>query len=352
MKIINPSAHIIDTDSMDELIMMELAGRKCYRSEDKITPESAPVFCKGVLTKKHWSVTEFALFTIHIKLNPAMILAFQRLELKYLTIDMADDLHTLLVTGTARGFREAFMKNQTSTTLNIIIAFLQKQVPVLFDEFTTACDNLDFTQTPLKDTKIILLSPEQVDMLPDKLKLRHRWVMVEYIVNRAVSHELVRHRPVSWLQESQRYCRYSDDKFGSEVTFIDPRGAFPAFQHNDDPHVLDVQCGASFDELTPEGSQNVINYFNYVNWRQSCEQAEQTYLVLLEPGQGISPQAARTVLPNSCKTELFQLCNLEEWVIFFGLRTTPAAEPSMREVTIPLYEEFRAKWPTIFNKEM
>ncbi len=155
----------------------------------------------------------------------------------------------------------------------------------------------------------------EVDRLPADKLLKHRHIAVKFIVNRAVTHEIVRHRPCSFLQESQRYCRYSDDKFGSEVTFIKPM---------------------FYDEDSPE----------YEIWRRAMLDTEQMYLQLLATS---TPQAARTVLPNSCKTELIVYANLDEWRHIFKLRTTKAAEPSMREVMIPLQQDFKQRFPSIFS---
>ena len=155
----------------------------------------------------------------------------------------------------------------------------------------------------------------ELDQFPLHKLVKHRHIAVKFIVNRAVTHEVVRHRPCSFLQESQRYCRYSDDKFGSEVTFIQPM---------------------FFAEDSPE----------YALWEKAMLETEQLYLKLLETS---TPQAARTVLPNSCKTELIVYANLEEWRHIFSLRTTKAAEPSMREVMIPLQEDFQHRFPSIFS---
>jgi thymidylate synthase (FAD) len=129
-----------------------------------------------------------------------------------------------------------------------------------------------------------------------------------------VTHELVRHRPCSFLQESQRYCRYSQDKFGNQVTFIRP---------------LFFTLGST----------------EYKLWQQAMEETESLYLKLLETS---TPQAARTVLPNSCKTEIIVYCNLAEWRHICRLRTSPAAEPSMREVMIPLETEIQKRYPQLF----
>ena len=155
----------------------------------------------------------------------------------------------------------------------------------------------------------------EVDALPPELLARHRFLAVRFVVNRAVSHEMVRHRPCSFLQESQRYCRYDRERFGGEVAFIRP---------------------LFFPEDSPE----------FALWRESMAAAERTYLRLLETS---SPQAARTVLPNSCKTEIIVYANLTEWRHILHLRTSPAADPAMREVMVPLQAEVSRRWPGVFG---
>ena len=154
----------------------------------------------------------------------------------------------------------------------------------------------------------------EVERLPADKLAKHRHIAVKFIVNRAVTHELVRHRPCSFLQESQRYCRYSEDKFGSEVTFIKP-------------------------VFWAEESEE------YAVWQQAMEETERLYFKLLETS---TAQAARTVLPNSCKTEIIVYANLEEWRHIFKLRCSKAAEPSMREVMVPLREEFERRFSAVF----
>ena len=157
------------------------------------------------------------------------------------------------------------------------------------------------------------LTLDEVENLPAKLLLRHRYIGVKFVVNRAVTHEIVRHRPCSFLQESQRYCRYSQDKFDNQVTFIKPM-------------------------FYIEGTEE------YKLWTQAMAETEKIYLRLLETS---TPQAARTVLPNSCKTEIIVYCNLEEWRHIFRLRTTKAAEPSMREIMVPLAMELNKRYPVL-----
>jgi len=147
--------------------------------------------------------------------------------------------------------------------------------------------------------------------------LEHASVTVKFIVDRGVSHEIVRHRLASYCQSSTRYCNYSQGKFGGEITCIKP---------------------IFFDDGSLE----------YEFWRSSCENAETAYLALVND-YGRSPQEARSVLPNSLKTELYMTANLREWRHFFKLRTSKAAHPQMREVAIPLLEEFNSRIPVVFS---
>jgi thymidylate synthase (FAD) len=146
--------------------------------------------------------------------------------------------------------------------------------------------------------------------------LEHQSITVRIICDRGVSHEIVRHRLASYTQESTRYCNYTKGKFGSEITVIEP-----CFWSQDDE--------------------------KYRVWKQTIEQIESGYNKLIE--LGATPQEARSVLPNSLKTEIVMTMNLREWRHFFTLRTSPAAHPQMREIAIPLLKEFQKRIPVIFS---
>ena len=146
--------------------------------------------------------------------------------------------------------------------------------------------------------------------------IEHSSLSVKFVVDRGVSHELVRHRIASFAQESTRYCNYSKDKFGNEITVIEP-----CFWNED----------TGFYEC----------------WKASCEQSERYYFELLNGGA--TPQQARTVLPNSLKTEITITANYREWRNFFRLRTAGASHPRMREVTRPLLKELKTLIPIIFD---
>lgn len=149
--------------------------------------------------------------------------------------------------------------------------------------------------------------------------LEHASVTVKFVVDRGISHELVRHRLASFAQESTRYCNYSKDDFGSEITFIIPE----------------------YLEYKSEG-WNI--------WKESMKQAEDAYFKMLD--FGLSPQQARAVLPNSLKTEVVMTANLREWRHFFKLRalgTTGKPHPQMLEVAVPLLEGMKNLIPVVFD---
>jgi thymidylate synthase (FAD) len=312
MKVSAPYFEILeDLDKQSLSIRIEACGRICYKSEDKITPESAEPFVRNIIKHGHNSVTEMAVLTLKVLYDTESIASrFFNLMPKFLLVDRVAKKE-LLITGSVRAFRELYQSNPTVKMVKAIAVFLCNRHPLFYEDLLPERGLIK--QEGVRVEKISL---ETVDAFPADLLAKHRHVAVLFVVNRAVTHEIVRHRPVSYLQESQRYCRYSQDKFGNEVTFIRPM-------------------------FFKEGSQE------YSLWEKAMQDTEKTYLKLLETS---SPQAARTVLPNSCKTELITFANLLEWLHIFKLRTSKGAEPSMREVMIPLLQKFQEKYPTIFNE--
>lgn len=146
--------------------------------------------------------------------------------------------------------------------------------------------------------------------------LEHASVSVKIICDRGVSHELVRHRLASFAQESTRYCNYGH---ANEITVIKP---------------------CFWDE----------NSSLYRKWYNQCSKAELIYLDMLK--DGAQPQEARSVLPNSLKTEINITMNLREWRHFFKLRACGATgkpHPQMLEIAVPMLKDFQSKIPIIFD---
>ena len=159
---------------------------------------------------------------------------------------------------------------------------------------------------------------EQIVRRGHESVLEHSMLTVRFICDRGVSHELVRHRLASFSQESTRYCNYS-----GEVAFIMP-------------------C---FFKQRLTDTENV--YPAYVLWKDAMLSSEDTYKEMLK--QGASPQEARSVLPNSTKTEVVMTANLREWRHILKLRTSKAAHPQMRELMCPLLDDLKAGIPVIFD---
>lgn len=146
--------------------------------------------------------------------------------------------------------------------------------------------------------------------------LEHEKLTVKFICDRGVTHEIVRHRIASYSQESTRYCNYSKDKFGNELTFIRP-----CFWTDDSEE--------------------------YAVWKQAMEEIEKTYVKLIS--LGAKPEEARSILPNSLKTEIVCTMNLREWRHFFRLRTAERAHPQIREISVALLDELKKRIPVIFD---
>ncbi len=149
--------------------------------------------------------------------------------------------------------------------------------------------------------------------------LEHAVMTVRFVVDRGVSHELVRHRLASYSQESTRYCNYSKGKFGNEITVIEPF------------------------YLNPEHDE-------YEVWKTSCQVAENAYMDLLDYGK--TPEEARAVLPTSLKTDVVMTANMREWRHFFRLRAageTGAPHPQMEEVATQLLKKCQEYMPEIFG---
>lgn len=163
-------------------------------------------------------------------------------------------------------------------------------------------------------------APEFVKRLTQQYKhesvLEHYNVSVRFIVDRGVSHELVRHRLCAFSQESTRFCNYSHDKFENSITVIKP-------------------CFWDKDSTA------------YHVWREACLHAERQYFNLLD--EGATAQEARAVLPNSLKTELVVTTNMREWKHIFKMRCAKNAHPQMRQVMVPLFETFKTLLPEIYG---
>ena len=289
MKIIEPSAEIIE-DELSALSVYQRIDRTasvCYQRKPKPTEDEARAFCKKLVELKHFAALEMAV--VHLEI-PAWSADVYRME-RFFTVALQRDRRECVVSGSIRAWLEA--EEYGSSAWN----FLAEQYPLFFAE----------SDPPRGDVRFAI---------PHEIPWQHQHVAVRFIVNRAVSHELVRHRPCSFLQESQRYCRYGDD-----VVFVRPEW----------------------------WSQNMLLNANTkaLAWNRHMVNSEIEYKTLLR--EKLTPQQARAVLPNSTKTELIVYASLPQWKHIFGLRCSAAADPEMVRVMRPLRDEFRKKYAEAFK---
>ena len=164
--------------------------------------------------------------------------------------------------------------------------------------------------------------------------IEHESISVRIICDRGVTHEIVRHRVASYAQESQRYCNYSKDKYDNQVSFIDIKGGID----------LDLAMNSALNNgtLNKDKINDIIN-----EWEEACKDAEKHYLNLSK--LGASPNIARSVLPNSVKTEINVRMDIREWRHFFSLRCEDVAHPQMREIAKPLLKEMAKRYPIFFK---
>lgn len=297
MKIINAQAYVLVEN--DPIKKIEKCGRVCYKSEDKITEDSAKKFVDNIIKRGHEAVLEHASFIFQVSYNvyedirDKVMFVENRYPVKmYLRFTDSDGY---VVSGNVRAWRDFFFFAGVPPYMNDFV----EANPILFTEFKS-----DFPFN-LKGGKWSIKQISANELVSTYQRLVHEDVSVKFICDRGVTHEIVRHRPASFCQESTRYCNYSNGKFGGEITVIKP---------------------CFFKE----------NSTRYLNWFVACESAETAYNAILEDGG--TPQEARDVLPNSLKTELIMTAPLMEWCHFFNLRMSPAAHPQMQEVASYAYD--------------
>ena len=318
MNIIAPSVEIMRTGLETEFItpeqFIEKVGRTCYKSEDKITDDSAAKFVSNLIKRGHEAMIEH--YSLIFKVKPIWyeeivsdwemlmhnkdIVLYEPLR-PYLrfTDQTAGDQSRCIISGNMRAWRD-FVR-ACITGFGFAPEYLHGLInnyPLFFPEFQ------DYIPKIINNTILIPIYP--YDLINDEERGVHMDVTMKFVCDRGVSHEAVRHRVASFAQESTRYCNYSNDKFGGGISIVEPR--FMSKAH-------------------AEENQKILDVCNRI-----CEQSEQAYLDLLE--LGCTPQEARFALITGLKTEVIVTMNLNGWDHFFSLRSAPDAHPDMQEISI------------------
>ena len=285
MKLIESSVQIIE--EKDPYKMIELAGRTCYKSEDKITENSTKEFVDRMIKLGHGAMLEHG--TIYLK------------------IDKTEDGH---LPPARLYWSDGNHKKYTRVRKHGNSIYVTTNLRVIVEN-----NRLDDLQYQVEPTEY-----------------HEKRITAKFICDRGVSHEFVRHRVFSFAQESTRYCDYSKDKFGNDITYIIPSWLdLPEGKYSNwDNDWCDV---SELKLLYPE----VDNLSDPANcFLQSIKNAEYYYFMLIN--RGWKPQQARQVLPNATKTELVMTGFESDWEHFLSLRTSKNAHPDAQRLSLKLKE--------------
>uniref|UniRef100_UPI00402814D5 FAD-dependent thymidylate synthase n=1 Tax=Lachnospira eligens TaxID=39485 RepID=UPI00402814D5 len=292
MKLIKPSFEIWEQPSGLEGVykQIERVGRVCYKSEDKITEDSAKPFVDRMIKSGHGAMLEHG--TVYLKV-------FNVIENSELIDKYKSNKYSVVKEGTE--------------VYNCHGDILYGSCKCITTNYRVLVEN-----GWLDDLKYICKPTE----------FHEKRITVHFVCDRGVSHEFVRHRVMSFAQESTRYCNYSKDKFGNELTFIIPCWI-------KDLEEKSYLAHAEYHHTKEDASKQ---------WYDVCMNSEFVYEDLIRLGW--KPQEARAVLPNSLKTELVVTGFVSDWNHFFDLRargTTGAPHPQAKELAEPLMKEFIAR---------
>lgn len=291
MKLIKPSFEIWKQPAGLEGVykQIERVGRVCYKSEDKITGDSAKPFVDRMIKSGHGAMLEHG--TVYLKV-------FNVIENSELIDKYKSNKYSVVKEGTE--------------VYNCHGDILYGSCKCITTNYRALVEN-----GWLDDLKYIC----------EPTEYHEKRITVHFVCDRGVSHEFVRHRVMSFAQESTRYCNYSKDKFGNELTFIQP-------------------CWLDDERLKLYGPYHTVIRDKSLEsiFIASLNNAEKDYIDLIDLGW--KPQEARAVLPNSLKTELVVTGFVSDWNYFFDLRargTTGAPHPQAKELAEPLMKEFIAR---------
>lgn len=295
MKLIKPSFEIWDQPAGLEGVykQIERAGRVCYKSEDKITENSAKEFVDRMIKSGHGAMLEHG--TVY-------------LEIPYGTMDDRGEF-----------------SNEP-----IVIKYID-------NPYSIVMNNSENDYWYITSNYRVIIENEWIDDLQylcEPTEFHEKRITVHFVCDRGVSHEFVRHRVMSFAQESTRYCNYSKDKFGNELTFIEPCW-LEDYNYKDN----------TYNQLFIDSLRFAEAHYSDLLKKWDDKIPDKRYKTGFRNNPW-TPQQARAVLPNSLKTELVVTGFVSDWNHFFDLRargTTGAPHPQAKELAEPLMKEFIAR---------
>lgn len=294
MRLINSSVEIIPQESglLGIYKQIEIGGRTAYKSEDRITPDSAQKFVDMLIQRGHTAPLEQGTVYLKIKATPTNLHIDDYLENKYSKVNLGEDDYAYITTNA----RVIYENNWQS------------------------------------DLKYIC----------EPSKYHEKRISVRFTCSRAIANELVRHRTFSFVQESSRYCNYNKDKFGNEITYI-----IPSWANLEEGEYKNLHYRSDIDRsiITVNGKDLYFRddldnkTYNFLN---SLHEAELSYLFMINYRE-LTPQFARDVLPLATKTEVVMTGFESDWEQFFKLRCDSAAHPDMQKLANELKEKISAQ---------
>ena len=296
MKLINSKVEILEPTgyTIDDIYkQIEIAGRTCYKSEDKITPTSAKEFVDRMIKSGHGAMLEHG--TV------------------YLDVPNSAGNYNLVPFFASNPYSKVVIKPLNDRVHNYITTNFRVIVENFAEEYI----------------------PDVLQYICEPTEFHEKRISVRWTCDRGVSHEFVRHRVFSFAQESTRYCNYSKDKFGNELTFIIPTWlSIPEGNY--------TYCDGDWVDVNKQViqlSEDEVNIHSFLN---TLDCSEYQYTMLMNAGW--KPQQARQILPNALKTELVMTGFESDWKHFFELRCDTAAHPDARKLALELYNK-------LYNKE-
>jgi thymidylate synthase (FAD) len=287
VRLIKPKVKIINQEPGVEGLFkhMELCARTCYKSEDKITEDSARKFIDNVIVARgHTAMLEHG--TVYLKIPYGIM------------------------------YDTGYFSNEDIATKYIDNPYSIVQNSQIYDYWCVTSNYRVLLQNGWLDDLQYLCEPTEYHV---------RRITVRFICDMGVAREFCRHRVFSFAQESTRYCNYSKAKFGKELNCIIPCWYKNMFEGNS----YNIELCHTYDLTISEGLSRTE-----AAWIQAMCEAESTYFGLLTEGE--PAQQARNVLPLALKTELIMTGTDEQWAGFFNLRCARDAHPQARELAIEL----------------
>ena len=287
MRLIKPKVELINQEPGVEGLFkhMELCARTCYKSEDKITEDSAKKFINNVIIARgHTAMLEHG--TVYLKIPYGIM------------------------------YDTGYFSNEDIATKYIDNPYSIVQNSQIYDYWCVTSNYRVLLQNGWLEDLQYLCEPTEYHV---------KRVTVRFICDMGVAREFCRHRLFSFAQESTRYCNYSKAKFGKELNCIIPCWYKNMFEGNS----YNIELCHTYDLTISEGLSRTE-----AAWIQAMCEAESTYFGLLTEGE--PAQQARNVLPLALKTELIMTGTVEQWIEFLKLRCANDAHPQARELAIEL----------------